>query len=846
MPAFPPGDLVVLDNFNRADGAVYADAGATTWSPFFWDGSPSQLVIVDNAVTSSGGNGGMTLASFEDDLFILPVRSTESYLAFLWRIQSPGTGSAQAYGFVASGTTWTLRKYSAPGVFTVLDSVDVESSPSALDRFGVKFVGDQHEIYLYRTGAWNQTPILTATDASYAAAGPVAIWPGNGTVKIEEFVRGSLDVPTEGVTIHVDPDHPASDDNRTRLQATDPDTPFRTAQAACFVARSGGTIGVDAWRDTVLVEICETAVLDATLRDPHMQPQLDHRWTDRSDAVVGWPFGNNAGNLPILVKGNCTITDQNDLLIDGVTMPKILRRMSRGLNNWEFENIQFGYDGDDAYSTLGSFERNTDTRYYHCRFTGGVGIAANWANAFDINDCVIYAPLPPDGGNPGFHDGAGLRMEQISNDTAAEWSIGQLNTDGTWFIDIRGDDALTVGGVVIDTIHDDLYDVFDWETNNCLFYNVTEGANPAFHTDAIQPLAVPRCKVRNSVFVGNSNAMVASDGRNGIVTFENNLVVGAGSPFQMQGTDELIFRHNTFFHTTPLIDASLLFYSRAAIPAKTKVTMVNNIIGGFYMRDADGVGTEAKIEDYFHPDSVIENNIIQSRPGMVTAFGTNLSGVAEFGYSPRMDDIPNVVYAFPGDPNPPSVVLARTWELANSPTNSPGIGQGVVTDITHDRLGRVYANPPDVGCHQSDPGTPVTPIGRAPYVFNRTPAPGSTDAPGANAITADLYPVPGEEIDATTITTTSCAAFDPSGTKVPVTSVTLSAPDENGYQRVTITPAGALRQFVAFNARLTTAIADEAGNHLTANDQWSFTTAGLSPFEPGGETPGGWSIGYIA
>lgn len=843
MPSFPPGDLVVVDTFNRADGPIYAGAGADFWDESFWDGTPSTLLIDNNAAGSSGDGGCLSVDSFTDDLFIIPVKNDPSgnYVALLYRIQNPGTGSAQAYGFVAAGTTWTLRKWTSPGVFETLDSVDVESSPSGLDQYGVKFVGDQHEIYLYRTGAWNQTPILTATDSDYES-GPINLWLGGSTIRIEQLVRGSLDVPTEPVTIHVDPDHAAANDNRTRLQGANPDTPFRTVQAACFVARSGPAnegypVG---WADTVLVEPCLTATLDATLRDPHMQPQLDHRWTDRSDAVVGWPYGNNADNQRITVRGNCVINDQTDCLNDGVVMPKILRRMSRALDGWNFENIQWGYDGDDAYSTLGSFERNRNTRYYHCRFTGGVGIAANWADEFAINDCVVYAPLPPDGGNPGFHDGAGLRMEQISNDTASEWSVGQLNTNGTWFINVRGDDALTVGGVVIDTIHDDLYDVFDWDTDHCLFANVTEGINPAFHTDGIQALAVPRCKVRNTTFIGCSNAFLATDGRNGVVTLENNLVVGAGSPYQMQGCDEIIFRHNTIFHTTPLIDASILMYHRAALPAKTKITCVNNIIGGFYMRDSDGATVVEKIEDYFHPDSIIRNNIVQSRPGMVTAFGTNLPGVAEFGHSARLDVIPNVVYSQPGLPGDPDLTLPRTWELANTPTPSPGIGQGEVTDITHDRLGRAYANPPDVGCHQSDPGTPVTPTARPPYIFNRTP--------GKTAVTQRFYPVPGNEMNEATVTAANFYATDPSGAHVTASSVTLADLDEDGYQLATINFPQPLRDYVAFGVKTKSAVSDEDGNHLTADDDWSFVTSGTSPFEPAGEGGGSsdWVIGSIS
>jgi hypothetical protein len=131
-----------------------------------------------------------------------------------------------------------------------------------------------------------------------------------------------------------------------------------TVQEAGWLARAG----VD-WADVILVSVCETEDLgDST--DPQMQPAIDYRSSDRASDAIGWPFGNNAGNLPITIRGDTAIdldTGTRDDVKETV-LPKIKWFRSRGLSNWRVERIQFGYDvdsGDDA-NTPGLYERITD------------------------------------------------------------------------------------------------------------------------------------------------------------------------------------------------------------------------------------------------------------------------------------------------------------------------------------------------------------------------------------------------------------------------------------------------------------------------------------------------------
>jgi hypothetical protein len=827
--SFPPGDTAVIDSFNRADGAPSVGR-PDIWGTTLFNGDPASCSIVSNQLKPASGDAGIVTVENESDFIrIIEIPTAGSgYFLLGWGLGNVGS-SWRGYYAVFDGLSWSCSRRDAGGA-TVLSTFTSPSSLSNGQRVGIKRVGNLHEVYIGSSVNWGtETPVMSFTDSTYASGGFFFQFL-NSSWAVDNWTAGELAAPTSGVTIYVDADHSAaSDDGRTRIAASDPSTPFLTVNAACRVARAGAT-----WHDTVLVRPSTLGKANPGGTDPNQYGQLDHRWTDRAASAVGWIQGDNAGNQTIVVQGDVADLTGADRWatwanVKAAALPRIYRPMWRGLTNWKFSRIRFGYQvSSDAartagtghdFSTLGSFERSTDITFDQCHHTGGLGITAWWAGQFNIHQCVIHSPLPPDGGNPGFHDGAGFRTERLPNDSDGGASVGALNVTQTEFSNVRGDDALTVGGVFLG---DPQYGTFDWVVDQCLFHNVTEGANPSFHTDAMQCLACPKATITRTVFAGCSTSFIASDGRNGVVTFSNNLVIAAGSPIQIQGTDRVIMEHNTFFHTTALRDATLLFFTRASIPSPTVFTFRNNIIGGIFMRDST-------LAAYFHATSVFQDNIVLTNPGGSTPFGTHLPGIAEFGNSARLNVIPNDVFSGPGVTGTPDLTLARTWELANTPVTSPGIGQGVASSTTTDLFGRAYTNPPDIGCLQSSPGTLVTPVARAPYVVSRSPAEGATGVDPAASVTARLYPVPGKQIDAATVTTNSAYVRDPFPRTIPAV-VTLSAPDTGGYQDVTIdlkasvSPLvdGTLGPAVVYEARLTTEIADTGGTHLEVPVAWTF------------------------
>jgi hypothetical protein len=838
---FPPGDITLLDNFDRADGAVYAGAGSTLWDTIRRDGGASDLVVSSSVLASSnvGEGGGATTETVTDFIRIVKIAANGGGLGFYFGFRLANLGASfDGYLWVLAPGTWTLYRMAA-GVFTALGSASAFApDPGAYIAF--RSVGNVHEVwannYAGQILSWPSTPQVSVTDTSSTyTSGRVTLEVGNPGWRYAEYLSASLTAPTTPVTIYVDPDHAATSDTYNRTQASSASTPLRTLQQAGWLARAGTT-----WADTILVKPSTDPGTDlGVAHDPNMQAATDYRYINRGAfaASPGWPLGDNSGNPPIVVQG--------DVATPFVDMPKVHSWHSRGLKNWTVQDIQFGYDVSDEaaraagtgwdYRTSSTFERVADFTLRRCLFTGGLGFADHWAGEFNVDQCVVHSPLPPDGGSPAFHDGAGLRIaaNAPSDSEGTSESAGVLNITGNEFSYVRGDDALTISGV------DDagpFWAVMQVYITGNQFVDVTEGGpggNPAFHCDSTQILQVPFTHVSGNFYLGCSDSFLATDFHNGRIEYENNIVVGDGSQVQIQGTDEVSIRHNTFFATSSFgADASVMFFIRDAIAQPTLATIVDNVLGGFYMRDNTGTVAQ-RLEAYFRTGSVISNNAIVYQPGLTSTFGTNIAGIPEFGHDPRLDVLPNVSLVFGA--------LARTWGLANSPSPSPGVGDGVSTSIVTDFFGRSYATPPDAGALQSSAGTPVTPIARPPYVIAQSPAAGATGISPSTDVTATLYPVPGQTINAATVTTATVKLIDPAGNVLPAT-VSLNA----GTGVITLDVDGDLYPYVVYTVQLASTIADTAGSQLGALMAWTFRVfgSGAAVYPVGGAPPvaAGWLV----
>jgi hypothetical protein len=786
-----------IDNFNRADGDIGAGAGASIWDSVGWGGSGGGLVVVGNQMASgSGTQSRVTLvelpADFEFILSVLVVGGASQSQGFFFCGQNLDTGAWESYYlYYAADVGWALYKRvggsgtpigsSGPGWPVLVNG----------DKIGIHRVGDAIKIRRYTAGAWVQTPIIDVTDASIQAAGTLAFEIQGTGWRYDDLIGGAAvaeggggdpdpEGPTEPVTIYVDADHPDASDAHTREEAADPDTPLRTVQAAALLAYA-----TEEWADTIQVEPAVLAnALDAL--DTAVYARLHHR-TQGGTGTDVLPMGDNAGNAPIVVKGH---------VVDGV-MPKIAGIDGRELRNWQFEDFQQGYDrgsGDDNL-TIGSLTNVEDLVFRRVKYTGGGYYVVSFTGELLWDDCEVYAPYSEfQGSGNRFLDGVGFHL--IAMDTGeGVFRTGTARFTGCTFADVEGEDAIqcSLGPVDVGT---------GLIVEDCTFMNIIQAEGGA-HTDCIQSLGGAFYTVRNSRFLNCASPFIASDDRNGTITLENNLLVGGGQQVSIQGTDTIVIRHNTFLRS--VFGMSVGFGGRTAGVVQ-HITMVNNLMENFSLGDA--------IVD---PDSVIENNALLSSPGFTGPYGANLPGIPELGTSARMSAIPE-----------PTDGFGRNYELANSSPN-PGIGAGLHLGgaLPTDQLGRARTNPPDIGAFQSTSGTVVTPAARPPYVIARVPASESAGVSRTTHVTLTLAPRPGKHIDPDTVTEDTMYVTDPIGGVLPALSVSLSAPDADNHQVLTLDIDGTLYPLVYYTAHALSAIADTEGSHIASAQAWSFRTAGL-------------------
>jgi hypothetical protein len=785
-----PGETNVFDDCTRANGAAEAGAGATIWQNMDLGGAASSLNITGNELAWDGtgdGNGTLTVNDDADFIRIFDVTALGSYFAYFFRLSDADGADWEGYWLIVSGNSWKLRKR-VGGSSTDVASVTESSIAGDGDLVGLRAYGDLLEVYHLTGGDW--TSVISVEDSSFSADGVQALALGGTNMRVGQILSAdpSLAAPEGPFTIYVDPDHASSSDSYNRTQASDPATPVKTMQKAAQLAYA-----TPEWGDTI--SVAYATVADATNADPRMYYGIDNDVF----TTIPLPFGDNTGNEPITVSGEP----------DGDDRPLVNYINGHELKNWVFEDFQQGYDQEDvSVNNLGSLSRCEDLTFRRIHYTSGGYNVDCWSGELLWDDCEINAPLT----TFGQLDGRGFGFGYLPIDGQAGEGSGLAHFDGCRFIGIRGNDAIQagLGGVTEEWSESKLL------VENCLFHDVAEGIE-LYHTDSIQCLGGYEFEVRNSAFIGCSNALVATDFHNRKIIFENNLCVGSGGIVQLQGTDDFVMQHNTLI-SYGFEDSAVIFFTRF-IGATNKVTIQNNILGGIFYRDSTA---EA------HDDaSVIDHNIVMTDPGWDSGFGTNLVGLPEFGYSARLADIPTERLVNP----PPDwastpFTMPPNYELANDPFDSPGIGQGVaVSGLTHDRLGRAYSNPPDVGCHQSDPGTVVTAVARAPYVLDRVPAPNSTSVSKASDVSLILFPKPGNAIDEDTIIEANARLTDPGGESIPLSELALDDMG-GGVYRIRMDPDGNLFPYVVYTARFESEIADEEGAELAEDVSWSFRVIG--------------------
>lgn len=820
MP-FPSAALDVVDSFTGSNGPL----DPTKWGDVAYGGGTVGISITGNqavATTTAGAALGLAEhdANFEASIDLPTVTAGNLYVALFFSMTGGTGGSWEAYWVIVSETTWKLRKRVAGSTADLVVN-GVAPQLASGDRIGVRRLDEAIEVYHYTSGAWNQTAVITASDGDLAAGGVFALDIQSTAWALDNLSAKALAGGVTGaVSLHVNADHPDADDDRLRSQVAE-DTPLATVLKAWQLARA-----VDAESDDDSDEVVLWAAANAdptNSLDASVYAGFTHNY---GQGFLS--FGNNTGNKPILMRG---VTAAGETPADRSEMPKWLGYDATLFGNHAFEWLNFGYEfdsGDDVL-TIKNIVQNFDITWTNCAWTGGAYLIRNATGTLRWEDCEITSKISEFLGQGGRTlDGVGFKVVNSSEQGEDfqchfEWVRCEIH-------DVEGEDGFQMGTGAPDQAGTYAH----WE--DCYWHDLVQpddDANPTdIHLDCVQILGGPEYKFTNCRFQRTTSCIQASDFRNGLIHIENCMFEGAsiefpakaGIPITIQGTDTFVMINNTVAHSG-FGQAIKLNWRYEPSSGHTDIVWLNNILDGVIYTSSPVLGT---VE--------MKNNLIGAAFGGFTlpVGNGNLQGFVEYGETD-----------------------ATILELANSPTTNPATDAGLshASDVRVpllDRLGRSRTGTgTDIGCHESPLSPPIEASGRPPYVLDLTPE--GAGAAASVSPTARLLPVPGETIDVTTVNPASAFVQDRNYTLPAV--VSLSAPDLNGYQTITINPKasvtptvveGDLYELVTYTAHLVD-VADTAGNTI-APTSWQFTAAGPSGpairTSDASESPG-WAIGYV-
>lgn len=803
--AYPSGALTTFDAFTGSDGPL----NPAIWGTTAYGGTPAAGVgIISNQMAPTTTAGAVYsivdhTQNFEATVDIITATAGVGYIAWFFCMQDGDSGSWSAYWVVIAEDVWRLNKRFA-GATT--PEIDLDSNGPVLasgDKLGVRRLDETIEIYHYTGGAWNQTPILSTSDTDLPLAGAFAFdfqatdWRMDNLSTLE--LTGGV---TGAVSLHVNADHPDADDDRLRSQVT-ADTPLRTILKAAQLARG---VDEDSDDDSDEIVVWKAAAADPdNTTDPGVYAGFTHFF-----GLGDLPFGNNSGNKPIVMRG---VDADGETPEDDSGRPRWLGFDATSLNNWQFEDLHFGYEfdsGDDVL-TIKTLYTPTDLTWTRCMWTGGAYLIRNAAGLMRWEECEITAKISEFLGQGGRTlDGVGFKI--VNSSESGEDFRCHFEYEDCFIHHVEGEDAFQVGtgsATQADTyIH---WTRCSWED---IIQPGADGTpqNPTgIHTDCVQILGGPEYKFDSCSFRRATSCIMVSDFRNGLVHVENTKFHGsaieapgdAGIAMQVQGTDRLVLINNTFAYSG-FGRGLYLFFKYLPSTGQTDLTFINNIFDGIWA-SSPVLGTQ-----------IYKNNLIGAVFGtfvMPTGNG-NIQGICEFGSTD-----------------------ATTLELANTPAANLATDAGNNTDPlvpALDRLGRARTGSgTDIGCHESPTDPPIAADARPPYILSVTPSEGATGASGTTNVVVETYPLPTETIDAESITSTTFYIKDPQGITLPVLTRSV---DTN---TITLDIDGTLYPLVTYTAFITTGVADTGGNHVAQDKTWDFRVIGPAPDPAVGDFTGG-------
>jgi hypothetical protein len=477
---------------------------------------------------------------------------------------------------------------------------------------------------------------------------------------------------TAPVTLYVDADNPAATDivvapfANLRAQAQDPTRPLKTIEPGIWSVQAADTLQIE-------------PALNANPDDPH--DTSVYAAPNMHDATP--PAFDASGGDPIRIVGH----------VVGGVRPKVFNYQGRGLVNWQWENIQWGYDRGSGFDhdTGGLFSFCYDTVFRNCVWTGGTFWVRGFGGLLWLDGCEVYHPYT--GAN--FFSGVGMWVLETDAGPVPPTRPGTFRVTGSHVEDCLGEDGFQLSSFEAGS-KIEIGGYIDADGQAVVDGNVfkdlpqTGGA----HTDATQCFGCAAdITIVGNEYINCASPIILSDGRfSGRVIIGKN-VFGEGSVWaiQIEGCDNAWILHNT----CRTIWYIAVYTKEPGVSQNVRI--VNNVVPLLELQAND-----------LDPASVIENNVTYQTPGAVTAWGTQLDGVPEWGTSARMAP----------------TGLTEAFELANTPTISPGIGEGrslaglgltpqELAYFDTDLLGRPYAAQRDEDRYQLvtiDPKASLDPL----------------------------------------------------------------------------------------------------------------------------------------
>lgn len=197
-----PSNETIIDDFNRADGPIYAGAGASIWESVGTVGDNTTAtagVVAGNQMGSSSASSGqfmrlkLTLASTFDLLWdIGAVAQVYTYFA----LTDYGTGPWDGYSLqVTTPNTWILQFFTN-GTPATLVSTTTGPAPAVGSTIWIEKRGTTTSVYHRASGGGQFVQVLTVTDARNNVASPFVFQIPNTTARLDNLRGGPLTART--------------------------------------------------------------------------------------------------------------------------------------------------------------------------------------------------------------------------------------------------------------------------------------------------------------------------------------------------------------------------------------------------------------------------------------------------------------------------------------------------------------------------------------------------------------------------------------------------------------------------------------------------------------------------